>query len=87
MNKYIVAFIVLAVMLFGGIGILMKPTAIAPSSSSSATGADQVAENNPALKVVITVGSVSLIIGLVGLAVLGFMVAREDKPEQEQNRT
>jgi hypothetical protein len=88
MNKYTVAFIVLVVMLFAGIGILMKPTNVVPlSSSSSATGADQPADNNPTLKVVITLGSASLITGLVGLAVLGFMLAREDKPEQEQNKT
>ena len=84
MNKYTVVFIVLVVMLFAGIGILMKPTSLVPSSS--ATGEGQPADKNPALRGIVTLGSVSLITGLVGLAVLGFMIAREDKPEQEQNR-
>jgi hypothetical protein len=88
MNKYAIAFIVLVLMLFAGIGILMKPTSLVPSSKSSlATGGGQPADNNPTLKAVITLGSVSLITGLVGLAVLGFMITKEDKTEQEQNRT
>jgi hypothetical protein len=60
------------VMLFAGIGILMKPTSLVPSSSETVEG--QPADNNPTLKAVITLGS-------------GFLIAREDKPEQEQNRT
>jgi hypothetical protein len=82
MNKYTILFIVLVIMLFAGIGILMKPTSLVPSPS--ATGEGQPADINPVLKTVITLGSVSLITGLIGLAVLGFMIAREDK--QEQNR-
>ena len=82
MNKYAVIFIVLVVMLFAGIGILMKPTSLVPSSSATT----QPADKNPALKAVIILGSVSLITGLVGLAVLGFMIAGENRPEQEQNR-
>ena len=88
MNKYAIAFIVLVVMLFAGIGILMKPTSLIPSSMSSlATGGGQPADNSPTLRAVITLGSVSLITGLVGLAVLGFMITKEDKSEKEQNRT
>jgi hypothetical protein len=88
MDKYAVAFIVLVVMLFAGIGILMKPTSLVPSSMSLlATRGGQPADNNPTLQAVITLGSLSLITGLVGLAVLGFMITREDKPEQEQNKT
>ena len=87
MNKYAIAFIVLVVMLFAGIGILMKPTSLIPSSMSSlATGGGQPADNNPTLRGVITLGSVSLITGLVGLAALGFMITKEDKSEKEQNR-
>jgi hypothetical protein len=66
----------------------MKPTNLVLSSMSSlATGGGQPADNNPTLRAVITLGSVSLITGLVGLAVLGFIITKEDKPEQEQKRT
>jgi len=87
MNIVTIVFIVLVVMLFSGIGILMKPTSLVPSSVSSATGeGQQLADNSPVLKAVITMGSAFLLIGLVGLAVLGFMVARKDEPQKKQNR-
>ena len=87
MNIATIVFIVLVVMLFSGIGILMKPTSLVPSSVSSATGeGQQLADNSPVLKAVITMGSTFLLIGLVGLAVLGFMIARKDEPQKKQNR-
>jgi len=88
MNVATIAFIVLVVMLFSGIGILMKPTSLVPSAVSSATGEGQqpADNNNPALKAVITIGSAFLLVGLVGLAVLGFMIIRKDEPQKKQNR-
>ena len=89
MNIVAIAFIVLVVMLFSGIGILMKPTSLVPSSVSSTTEEGQrPANNNPVLKAVITIGSAFLLVGLVGLAVLGFMITRKDEqPQKKQTRT
>jgi hypothetical protein len=87
MNIATIAFIVLVVMLFSGIGILMKPTSLVSSPVSSSTGeGQQPVDNSPGLKAVVTIGSAFLIVGLVGLAVLGFMIARRDEPQKEQNR-
>jgi hypothetical protein len=87
MNRVTIAFIVLVVMLFSGIGILMKPTSLVPISMPSATGGGQLADDNPALKAVITIGSAFLLIGLVGLAVLGFVITRNDGPQKKQSIT
>jgi hypothetical protein len=48
MNRTVIVFIVLVVMLFLGIGILMNPTILVTFSVSSAV--DQTADNNPAIK-------------------------------------
>jgi hypothetical protein len=82
MNRTIIAFIVLVVMLFSGIGILMNPTILVTFSVSSAVS--QTADNNPAIKALITLGSVFILVGLVGLAVLGFMIARKDETQERQ---
>jgi hypothetical protein len=82
MNRTIIAFIVLVVMLFLGIGILMNPTILVTFSVSSAV--DQTAENSPAIKSLITLGSAFILVGLVGLAVLGFMIARKDETQERQ---
>jgi hypothetical protein len=87
MNITTVAFIVLVVMLFSGIGILMKPTSLVqPSVSSVTREGQQPADNSPVLKAVITIGSALLLVGLVGLAVVGFMITRKDEPQERQNR-
>jgi hypothetical protein len=82
MNRTIIAFIVLVVMLFLGIGILMNPTILVTFSVSSAVS--QTADNNPAIKALITLGSVFILVGLVGLAVLGFMISRKDETQERQ---
>ena len=82
MNRTIIAFIVLVVMLFLGIGILMNPTILVTFSVSSAVG--QTADNNPAIKALISLGSVFILVGLVGLAVLGFMISRKDETQEKQ---
>jgi hypothetical protein len=82
MNRTIIAFIALVVMLFVGIGILMNPSILVTFSVSSAIG--QTADNNPAIKALITIGSVFILVGLVGLAVLGFMISRKDETQERQ---
>jgi hypothetical protein len=81
-NRITVAFIVLVVMLFSGIGILMKPTSIIPVPEEEG---QQPADTSPALRALITTGSAFLLIGLVGLAVLGFMIARTGQPQKKEN--
>ena len=71
-------------MLFSGIGILMKPTSIVPVPQ--AEEGKQPGDTNPALKMLIRVGSAFLLIGLVGLAVLGFMISRNGEIQKKQNR-
>lgn len=85
MNRTIIAFIVLVVLLFLGIGILMNPSTLVSFSGSSAEG--QTADNNPTIKAFITLGSALLLVGLVGLAVLGFVIAGKDEPQERQART
>ena len=84
MNKITVAFIVLVAMLFSGIGILMKPTIIIPVPEDDE--GQQPADTSPALRALITTGSAFLLIGLVGLAVLGFMISGKGEIQKEQNR-
>jgi hypothetical protein len=83
LNKITVAFIVLVAMLFSGIGFLMKPTSIIPVPEVEE--GKQPADTSPALRALITTGSALLLIGLVGLAVLGFMIARTGQPPKKQN--
>jgi hypothetical protein len=82
-NKITIAFVVLVVMLFSGIGFLMKPISIIPVPEDD--DGQQPADTSPALRALITTGSAFLLIGLVGLAVLGFMIARTDQPQKKQN--
>jgi hypothetical protein len=84
-NRTVIAFIVLVVVLFLGIGILMNPTILVTFSVSSAV--NQTADSNPAIKALITLGSAFVLVGLVGLAVLGFMVARKDETQERQAKT
>jgi 4-hydroxybenzoate polyprenyltransferase len=81
-NRTVIAFIVLVVVLFLGIGILMNPTILVTFSMSSVV--TQTADSNPAIKALITLGSAFILVGLVGLAVLGFMVARKDETQERQ---
>jgi hypothetical protein len=45
----------------------------------------QPADTSSALKVLIRMGSAFLLIGLVGLAVLGFMISRKGEIQKKQN--
>jgi hypothetical protein len=82
MDRMIIAFVVLVVLLFLGIGILMNPTILVTFSATSEAGL--TADNNPAIKALITIGSVFILVGLVGLAALGFMIARMDETQERQ---
>jgi hypothetical protein len=84
MNRTIIAFIVLVVLLFLGIGILMNPSILATFLGPLAGG--QMADNNPAIKSFITLGSAFLLVGLVGLAVLGFIIGGRAEPQESQAR-
>jgi uncharacterized protein YacL len=81
-NRTVIAFIVLVVVLFLGIGILMNPSILVTFSLSSVI--NQTADNNPAIKAMITMGSAFILVGLVGIAVLGFVVARKDETQERQ---
>jgi hypothetical protein len=85
MNRTIVAFIVFVVLLFLGIGLLMNPSILASFLGPMAAG--QTADNNPAIKTFITLGSAFLLVGLVGLAVLGFIIGGKGEPQEKQART
>jgi hypothetical protein len=85
MNKTTISFIILVVLLFLGIGILMNPSIFVTFSVSSAGG--QTADNNPTIKAIITLGSAFLLVGLVGLVVLGFVIAGKDEPQERRART
>jgi len=80
MDRTVIAFIVFVVLLFLGIGILMNPSILVTFSISPAVG--QTADNNPAIRALITMGSAFILVGLVGLAVLGFIIARKDETQQ-----
>jgi hypothetical protein len=84
MKSTIIAFIVLVVLLFLGIGILMNPSILATFSGPLVGG--QSADNNPAIKSFIILGSAFLLVGLVGLAVLGFIIAGRVEPQESQAR-
>jgi hypothetical protein len=85
MNITIIAFVVLIALLFLGIGILMNPSILATFSGPSE--GVQTADNSPAIKAIITLGSAFLLVGLVGLAVLGFMIAGKSESQERQART
>ena len=68
MDRLVIAFIVLVIMLFVGIGIMMSPKKI------TMTLTNQV--NNAILGPLMTLASILFVTGLVGLAVMGFVVSK-----------
>ena len=80
MNKYIIIFVIVIIILFGGIALLIKPGYFAKSVSiSSARLSGESAHNNMILRTIATLGSVLTITGTVGLAVLGFIMFKQQK--------
>jgi hypothetical protein len=86
-RKVTLTFIVLTIMLFSGIFLMMQPDKF---------GVATLAENDETtLKSIVRMGAYFVVIGLVGLAVLGFIIssprnrdeAREGTKKHKQNQS
>jgi Na+/proline symporter len=67
MKKVTLSFVVLVIMLFSGIFIMMQPDQF---------GVETLAEQDETtLKSIVRIGAYFVVIGLVGLAVLGFIIS------------
>jgi hypothetical protein len=73
MNNLVAAFITLVIMLFVGIGILIVGPANVPIITSHAG----------LFAVVMTLASAFMVIGLVGLAVIGFIAVSKEIGKEE----
>ena len=69
MDRLVISFIILVIMLFVGMAIMMSPTKIAALLSSQ--------YNSALLGTLMTLASILFITGLVGIAVLGFIVSKD----------
>jgi hypothetical protein len=76
MDRITIICIILIIMLFTGIAILMEPTKLTGQSSQS-RGEIPTVSNNQNLKAVLTLGSVSTMVGLVGIGVIGFISSKK----------
>ena len=72
MDRLVIAFIVLVTMLFVGMGIMISPTKIAAMLSSR--------YNSASLSALMTFASILFITGLVGIAVMGFIISKDQTP-------
>lgn len=82
-RKVTLTFIVLTIMLFSGIFLMMQPDKF---------GVAMLAENDETtLKSIVRMGAYFVVIGLVGLAVLGFIISsprnRDTKEKHKQNQS
>ena len=68
MDRLVIAFIVLVIMLFAGIGVMMSPTKIMTMLSSQS--------NSATLGALMTLASILFLTGLVGIGVMGFIVSK-----------
>ena len=75
MNNLVAAFITLVIMLFVGIGILIFGPAKLPIITSRVG----------LFAVVMTLASAFMVIGLVGLAVIGFIAVSKERGKEETN--
>ena len=83
MKKYTLSFIILVGILFAGIIIMIKPTIFVPILVPSQMGPqEQPLAGRIVPREIIIIGSVLTIIGLVGLAVLGFRIFQESWHEE-----
>jgi hypothetical protein len=91
-KKLTTAFIVFVIMLFAGIFIMMQPDKVGITAI--------VQQDEPTLKSIVRVGAYLTVTGLVGLAVLGFVISspkngvgngrqdeKNDNEIQDQNQT
>lgn len=85
MKKLTIAFIVFVVMLFAGIFNMMQPDKVGITAIGQ--------QDESTLKSIVRVGAYLTVIGLVGLAVLGFVISSpkngdgNEKEIQDQNQT
>ena len=80
MKKLIYSFIILAVMLFLGIVIMIKPTSfINPSLTNHNESSDQPMAGRTVPKAIIMLGSALTVIGVAGLSIVGFIIFRESE--------
>jgi len=83
--KFLVVFIVLAVVLFLGIFIMMKPyVLVSQSLKNQNSPVNKPLENIGVTKQFIMLGSVLTVTGIVGLSVLGFKIYRGSKIEAKE---
>jgi hypothetical protein len=75
MNNLVAAFITLVIMLFAGIGILILGPAKLPIITSRVG----------LFAVVMTLASAFMVVGLVGLAVIGFIAVSKERGKEETN--
>ena len=75
MNNLVAAFITLVIMLFVGIGILILGPAKLPIITSRVG----------LFAVVMTLASAFMVVGLVGLAVIGFIAVSKERGKEETN--
>ena len=74
-RKVTLTFIVLTIMLFSGIFLMMQPNKF---------GVAMLAENDETtLKSIVRMGAYFVVIGLVGLAVLGFIISETGTRQEE----
>jgi len=83
--KFLVVFIVLAVVLFLGIFIMMKPyILVSQSLKNQNSPVNKPLANIGVTKQFIMLGSVLTVTGVVGLSVLGFKIYRGSKIEAKE---
>jgi hypothetical protein len=76
MDRITIISIILIIMLFAGIAIMMDPTKLTGQSSQSRGQILRVSDNQN-LRAVLTLGSVSTIVGLVGIGIIGFLSSKK----------
>ena len=69
MDRLIISFIILVTMLFVGMAIMISPTKVAVLFSRQ--------YNSALLGTFMTFASILFVIGLVGIAVLGFIISKD----------
>jgi hypothetical protein len=77
-RKVTLTFIVLTIMLFSGIFLMMQPDKF---------GVATLAENETMLKSIVRMGAYFVVIGLVGLAVLGFIISSPRNRDEARKGT
>ena len=70
MDRLVISFMVLVTILFIGIGIMISPTKIATMLP--------VQHASTYLGALVTFGSVLFVTGLVGIAIMGFIISKDE---------